>query len=701
MGRPTSLNSYETGDPQALTSLFPYRLRSGQEAAVTAVSRAAQSGGAVLVQAATGSGKTVATLAPLLEHALAAHHTIVYLVRTHSQEVQVLNEARAISHRMSEPPLVLGLSGRAKRCLLLENVAEVKGATAEEHGQLCADRKRATEKMFSEGVNVETPPELPEGGVVDLVDLDGCAYYARVLQTDVEVFSDRMRTKLPTPPEFDRMCAEENLCPYELTKRMLPKARIVTAPYAFFFHPHVRRSLLRWLNVGPSQIDLVIDEAHQLPEYLRELTSVALPQSSVRHARHELEERGDFQLPDGPSATRFFDIVHAAIEEILRSIVREDDAILPPNLLEEVLLTSLGGTSHRLDTWLGALATWGENLKEERRRERRLPRSWVHTVALTLLSWPQLDGPGYAKVAIRSPRPGLEAFSLDAAEPASPVGECHLSVHMSGTLSPVDEYRQSLGLDPATFAVEVPSQFPPSHVRYLYDPSVTTQFEALHANPEAIAHLADRIGFVLQSLPVKTAVIFPSFDLMDRVLRAGLQYSLPANSVREHPLVSPGDLWRSIDGFKREPGTGVILGVAGGRIAEGIDFPDQDLEAVVIVGIPYPRPTARRDALRRYMDERYGNGWGSAFEAPARRTIVQAIGRMIRSENDRGIAIIMDRRAVSFGSVLPGLTPLGDLAATARAFYGRRTRWSSSPPASPCGPASSVAGSDTDGHGET
>jgi hypothetical protein len=65
---------------------------------------------------------------------------------------------------------------------------------------------------------------------------------------------------------------------------------------------------------------------------------------------------------------------------------------------------------------------------------------------------------------------------------------------------------------------------------------------------------------------------------------------------------------------------------------------------------------------------------------------------MIRSENDRGIAIILDRRATNFAKVLPGLSPVGDLAATTRAFYGRRARWSRSagpPPvvdAAPAGP---------------
>ena len=667
-----SPNIDPTGTP---SRLFPYRARPGQDSMIAAIDSVTRTGGSLVVNAPTGLGKTVAALAPLLEHAERADHTLLYLVRTHSQEVKVVQEIRAITHRMGRPPLVVGLAGRSSRCLLLANEAFIKDATAEEHGLLCADRKRATQARVAEGTTGLPSFDLPEGGVVDLVDLDGCAYYARVLQTDVEGVEERLVSKTPTPTEFDTLCASENLCPYELAKRLLPRARVVTAPYAFFFHPFVHRALLRWLGRDPSRIDLVIDEAHQIPGYLRELTSVTLPLSSVRRARGELTNR-DFQLPDGPSASHFFDIVHAAIDELVQSTVRDDDALLPPNVLEDALLTALGGTSQKLDRWLGALATWGETLKEERRKARKLPRSWVQTVALTLLSWPQLDGPEYAKLVTRSPRPALEAFSLDPAKAATPITECHLALHMSGTLDPLLEYRESLGLPEATPLLEVPSPFPANHVKFLFDPGVTTQFEVLRSNPEALPQLADRIGASLQALPVKTAVFFPSFDLLDRVLKAGLQTQLPPKSIREHPHLSSGDLWRSVDGFKSDRGAGAILGVIGGRVAEGIDFPDQELEAVILVGIPYPRPTARRDALRQYLDHRTGRGWAYAYEAVARRGIAQAYGRMIRSANDRGIVLVLDRRAVAFRSVLPGLEPVGDLAATARAFYGRRPRWS-------------------------
>ena len=637
----------------------------------------------MLIDAPTGIGKTVAVLAPLLEHAARHDHRVVYLVRTHSQEVQVIQEARTIAHRLDRPLLAVGLEGRAGRCFLLENVAEVKGATAEEHGKLCADRKRATERAMQGEAPLAPPPELPEGGEIDLTDLDGCPYYARVLQSDLEGLTERFGAKLPNPTEFETFCREENLCPYELAKRLVPHAQLVTAPYAFFFHPHIRPALFRWLGVGPEKVDLVVDEAHNLPNHLRELTTVSLPQESVRRARAEVAERGDFQLPDGPSATRFFDIVGAAVEELIQALARDDDAVLPAGVFEDALLTALGGTSHRLDTWLGALATWGESLREERRRERHLPRSWAHTVALTLLSWPQLEGPSYVKIATRLPRPALEAFSLDASVPARPILDCHLSVHMSGTLAPLEEYRDSLGLGAETRLLQVPSHFPPENRRFLYDPSVTTRFEEIRADPRAIPRIADRLVEVLQSLPVKTAVFFPSFELMQRVLESGLQSQLPGNVFIEYSKLPMGDLWRSIEGWKKDPEGTILLGVAGGRLSEGIDYPSQELEAVVLVGIPYPRPTAKREALRQFLDATTGKGWEYTVEAPAARAILQACGRMIRSEHDRGIAIVLDRRAPAFASVLPGLEPIGDLAATTRAFYGRRARWSRTASRSP------------------
>ena len=635
------------------------------------VSTLGRVGGPLLLEAPTGSGKTVAVLAPLLEHAESVEHKILYLVRTHAQQQQVLAEVRAIARRAEHSILAVGLAGRQRRCLLLESMAEFAGATAEESGKLCADRKRATQGSLEDGFLLQPPTEIPEGSSVDLADLGGCPYYARVLQADLDAIAERFAAQGPAPHEYEEYARSESLCAYELAKPLANRARVVTAPYAFFFHPHVRRSLFQWLGVGPDRVDLVVDEAHNLPEYLRDLSSVVIPREGIRRARAELAERGDFALPDGLHATELLDQVGLAIDELVREFAAEEDGVLPPNALEDGLLGAVGGTSHRLDTFLGSLVAWGEALREERRKARQLPRSATHSIALALLNWPRLEPPQYVKVVTREPRPGLEAYAVDARAAAEPIGECHLSVHLSGTLRPVEEYRDSLGLPPGTRSLTLPSPFPPERRRILFDTKISTRFEELQADPSSVPRLAARVVEVLSALPVRTAVFFPSFALMEQVLAAGLRDQLPAEVVIESRSTSTADLWRALEGFRRGPEDAVLLGVTGGRIAEGIDFPDDELEAVVLVGLPFPKPTARREALRTYLDLTTGRGWEYCVAAPAQRSTLQALGRLIRSEEDRGLAIILDHRAAQFANALPGLEPLEDLPELARRFFGR------------------------------
>ncbi|MGC2033829.1 MAG: helicase C-terminal domain-containing protein, partial [Thermoplasmata archaeon] len=150
--------------------------------------------------------------------------------------------------------------------------------------------------------------------------------------------------------------------------------------------------------------------------------------------------------------------------------------------------------------------------------------------------------------------------------------------------------------------------------------------------------------------------------------------------------LSLGDLWRPVVGVKKES-SGLLLGVSGGRIVDGLDFGEQDLEALVLVGIPYPRMTAKRRALRAFWD-RAAKGRGEEYvrTAPARRAVVQALGRLIRSEHDRGLVVVLDARAPELGEVLPGLAPIGDLYETTRRFYGQRAKFNYSSAERP-GPA--------------
>ena len=108
----------------------------------------------------------------------------------------------------------------------------------------------------------------------------------------------------------------------------------------------------------------------------------------------------------------------------------------------------------------------------------------------------------------------------------------------------------------------------------------------------------------------------------------------------------------------------------GGRLAEGIDYPDTSLEMAIIVGIPYPAPGVRQEALQHYFDVCFhGKGWEYAVESPALRKMLQAAGRVIRSENDKGMVIITDGRAGKFADSIPDLELSNDIVGDVENFF--------------------------------
>ena len=120
----------------------------------------------------------------------------------------------------------------------------------------------------------------------------------------------------------------------------------------------------------------------------------------------------------------------------------------------------------------------------------------------------------------------------------------------------------------------------------------------------------------------------------------------------EEQDMSQSALMELVSDFKEQGnqnGNGAALfSVIGGRISEGMDFPAEQLEIAVIVGIPYPKPTAKQRGLQRYYDLKFGKGWEYTVEAPTARKLLQSMGRLIRDEKDRGVAVILDRRAPRF-----------------------------------------------------
>jgi DNA excision repair protein ERCC-2 len=306
-------------------------------------------------------------------------------------------------------------------------------------------------------------------------------------------------------------------------------------------------------------------------------------------------------------------------------------------------------------------------VREARRKRGKVPRSQVGTVATFLRAYRALDPGTHAPIVEREAggQVRLVAFALDPSVVTSVLAEAHATIHLSGTLAPLDEYRDTLGLDPTrTSLARFPSPFPPENRLVLVDETVTTRHEDVAKDPTVWEDIAERLRELRQATDRNIAVFLPSYETLHRLA--------PALAGRASFVETRGEaqdkLMERLAEFKAGRG-GTLVSVIGGRLSEGLDFPDEQLEVVVLVGLPYGRPTAKAEALVRFYDRRFGRGWEWAVKVPMMRRLLQAAGRLIRTPTDRGVVVLLDRRAAALREAFPDRSVTSDPARELRRFF--------------------------------
>jgi hypothetical protein len=136
-------------------------------------------------------------------------------------------------------------------------------------------------------------------------------------------------------------------------------------------------------------------------------------------------------------------------------------------------------------------------------------------------------------------------------------------------------------------------------------------------------------------------------------MKAGLRDVIESNKRRffyERRGMRGDDAREMLEGFKRcawgQKQRGVLCATTTGRFAEGADFPGRELEGIFLVGIPFERASVRTELYIKYYEGLYGKRKGNyyAYIVPALRRASQALGRSLRSKEDRTVLICGDER---------------------------------------------------------
>jgi DNA excision repair protein ERCC-2 len=606
--------------------------------------------GHLVLESGTGSGKTVCALSGALQAALARGKKVLYLTRTNSQEKQVILELRKINE--VTPVFGVALQGRQGTCPLVRRDKELSAGTPEELSRICRDKRRRV---------LEDRP-------------GGCRFFKGLQDVDMGQLLEHCRRTLPTAEELIDHCDSLNICPHEVMKELVNEARVVAAPYAYFFVPFIRNSLLDWMDCSMEDILLIVDEAHNLPDYTREIESFQLSRYMLEMVAKEVEEYGDPEVAKGVSVHDVREECGRLLEEAVRDYLIDEDGLIPPSYLEEGLMSAFTANSHSLLAMSKLLMEQGEIIRESRFAQGRLPRSYTFTLGAFLSYWFSLDEECFVKLVVGGENPLLKAYCIDPVVTTSALLGCGGTLHMSGTLVPLNEYRDSIGLPMETALVTFPSPFPKENRRVFYVEDVSTKYDEIQSSPEMVQAIEDHVVNVCNGVRRNTVVFFPSYSLMDRFVADGVSRRISRKVHLEERGMAQLELMDVVTRFKRSSEEGqVLFAVMGGRISEGIDFPEDELEVAIVVGIPYPRPTAKQRALLHYYELKFRKGWEYTVKGPAIRKLQQSIGRLIRTERDVGAALVLDRRICQFSDRLDLVSterPLQDI----QQFFRERGR---------------------------
>jgi len=246
----------------------------------------------------------------------------------------------------------------------------------------------------------------------------------------------------------------------------------------------------------------------------------------------------------------------------------------------------------------------------------------------------------------------VRSFLLDPGVVSGPLfASCRGSILMSGTLFPAEMYRDLLRLpeneERKVLAKDYDSPFLSERRPVLVAQNTTSRYtERGEINTN---NIRDHVIEVLRNTPGHVALFAQSYAMLDMVLDDYRWIPWGIQIEKESSRMSKRQVAKMVDNLyqKRRTNDRVMLcGVLSGKLAEGVDYPENILDAVVCIGLPVPPPSARQKALTEYFQDKFGSNAARRYSShqPAVNSVLQAIGRPIRKAEDRALVVILEKR---------------------------------------------------------
>ena len=566
------------------TLAFPHaEFRSGQRELAVSVYRAARDGKTLMAQAPTGIGKTLATIFPLLKACAA-------------------DQVERIFFLTAKTP------GRA----LALDAVDVLHASAEANGNVNALPLRTLE-LVARDKACEHPDKACHGDSCPLAR----GFYDRL---------DEARRTALAHRRLDRATVRSaalahDVCPYYLAQELVRWSDIVVGDYNYYYDSSALLYALTQLNQW--RIAVLVDEAHNLLDRARRMYTASLEQSAFRAARKSapialrkpLERLNREWNALNRAQTEGYQ-VHSEVPPRLLSAAQN----LIGAVTEQVAEAPLSIDETQLRFYFDAMhfVSLAEQFGEHSVFDTTLASGASATRASTL--------------CVRNVIPAPFLVPRYAA--------ARTTVMFSGTLSPHHFYRDTLGLPEETRWLDVEGPFRAEQLKVHVASHVSTRWRD---RERSLAPIVELIAQQYAVQPGNYLGFLSSFDYLQRVV---------ALMRERYPEVPVWMQEQGMDEAAREAflarframGQGVGFAVLGGAFSEGVDLVGEQLIGAFVATLGLPQINDVNEQMRRTMEAKFGNGYDYMYLYPGLQKVVQAAGRVIRTEQDTGVVHLIDDR---------------------------------------------------------
>ncbi len=463
------------------------------------------------------------------------------------------------------------------------------------------------------------------------------------------------------PASIRKIATDHEVCPYYLARDAAAFADGIIADVNYVFDPDVRLAFFFGPGTGKEHIFL-IDEAHNLPARAREMYSASLVKEDILAAGRLVK--------DYPRAKKAL----AKINRRLLALKKESEKtrVIPPL---DILYPDVQNALYALD---GVLEESRDaQLKEELLEHYFTLRTWLNTADVYDEHYLTYTGTVDERYFVRQ-------FCIDPSERIREnLVTAKSAVFFSATLLPIRYYRSLLGAEEEDYSVYAPSPFDRSHRKILVASDVSAKYT--RRGEEEYAKIARYLMLMASAHPGNYMAFFPSYKMMRDVFDV---YRKLFDREDTDWVVQPrymGEEDREIflENFEGTQARSMLgFCVMGGAFSEAIDLVGDRLIGAAVIGTGLPQISEEGEILKEGYEEIGYNGFDYAYRFPGMNKVLQAAGRVIRTEEDLGVILLLDERFLqrSYAPLFPRewetreICTLSDTEKRLRSFWEEHSR---------------------------